>query len=530
MRNGILLALLVLLTVASCRKHEYPAVLVEADSLCFDNPKAALKLLDSVGKTIDTTQTADWMYYRLVKIKAQDKAYLPHSDMNNIKQLVAYYEKQKDATLLPQAYFYAGRTCHDMNDAPQALDYFHATLDALEQTDDIRLRGITYAQIAYMMDYRADYPTALAYFKKSYQIDSIRRDTTGIIFDLRDCAMVYSHYDQSDSALLMNYKAMSLAKKAKLKDMEYQVKGNLAGHYVTCKHPQKDSVAKYLAPLMRQVKPEAQSGIYAMAARYYALIGKTDSMLLYADSLRLYGNIYGQLKAAELIAKHTISKGMKQQALDAFNQYIILDDSITQIESTEAIQKRQALYDYTQKVKENEKLKHENEKHKFWLIFFGFSIILLALSCYILTYQYKIFKKEQTQKLEELQKIIEQSKHKVASNKESLEAIKLSDIYRCMLKRNQEKSNVIQEEWITLDHAINQHFVNFKNNLYCLCHLSDIEYHICMLLKLEFSAGEIANLVHRSPSALTMARKRLYKKLFHETGKAEDFDTFIHNL
>lgn len=530
MRNGILLALLVLLTVASCRKHEYPAVLVEADSLCFDNPKAALKLLDSVGKTIDTTQTADWMYYRLVKIKAQDKAYLPHSDMNNIKQLVAYYEKQKDATLLPQAYFYAGRTCHDMNDAPQALDYFHATLDALEQMDDIRLRGITYAQIAYMMDYRADYPTALAYFKKSYQIDSIRRDTTGIIFDLRDCAMVYSHYDQSDSALLMNYKAMSLAKKAKLKDMEYQVKGNLAGHYVTCKHPQKDSVAKYLAPLMRQVKPEAQSGIYAMAARYYALIGKTDSMLLYADSLRLYGNIYGQLKAAELIAKHTISKGMKQQALDAFNQYIILDDSITQIESTEAIQKRQALYDYTQKVKENEKLKHENETHKFRQIIMGFSIILLVVLLYTFYMRNKMENMKQQERIKELQRLLNEFNNQKAEHQTHIENIKNTEIYQLFVKKAQNGDTVTKEEWERMESEFNQQGNDIKTLLYSLANLSEQEYHICLLLKMGFSLTAISSIILRSSSALTMARKRLYKKIFHKEGKAEELDAFIKSL
>lgn len=83
--------LLVVLCV-SCGKHEYPSALVEADSLCYSNPKLALEKLAQIRKDLDTTNTADWMYFRLVKLKAQDKAYIPHSDLTNLNQMISYYE------------------------------------------------------------------------------------------------------------------------------------------------------------------------------------------------------------------------------------------------------------------------------------------------------------------------------------------------------------------------------------------------------------------------------------------------------
>ena len=55
-------AVMFLFTVDSCQ-HHYPVSLVEADSLVYSNPKAALQKLDSLSLCLDTTQKADVMYH-----------------------------------------------------------------------------------------------------------------------------------------------------------------------------------------------------------------------------------------------------------------------------------------------------------------------------------------------------------------------------------------------------------------------------------------------------------------------------------
>ena len=89
---------------------------------------------------------------------------------------------------------------------------------------------------------------------------------------------------------------------------------------------------------------------------------------------------------------------------------------------------------------------------------------------------------------------------------------------------------VTQEEWDKLDKAVNDYFIDFKLKLYRICKLSDLEYQICLLLKIELSLADIAVLVHREPSTITMSRKRLYKKLFQKEGKAEELDVFIRSV
>lgn len=529
MKNGILLALLVLLTVASCRKHEYPAVLVEADSLCFDNPKAALKLLDSVGKTIDTTQTADWMYYRLVKVKAQDKAYLPHSDMNNIKQLVGYYEKQKDATLLPQAYFYAGRTCHDMNDAPQALDYFHATLDALEQTDDIRLKGLTHAQIGDVMLLGENYPSAREHFLESYHLDSIRKDTVGMIFDLRDIGTTCSWEEKQDTALQYLHQAKRLAQLASLSKMENLVNATLAGMYIEEKHPDTSTIAKYLLPLLQDIAPETRSSRYSMAVEYYFLCEQRDSAQHYINLLKKYGNIFGKRCAFEYDLKLNYLN-TNSPAQKAFEYYLSYNDSAEYVKSVDALKRSQAYYDYTQQVKENEKLKHENETHKFRQIIMGFSIVLLVVLLYTFYMRNKMENMKQQERIKELQRLLNEFNNQKAEHQTHIENIKNTEIYQLFVKKAQNGDTVTKEEWERMESEFNQQGNDIKTLLYSLANLSEQEYHICLLLKMGFSLTAISSIILRSSSALTMARKRLYKKIFHKEGKAEELDAFIKSL
>lgn len=71
------------------------------------------------------------MYYRLLSIKAYDKAFIPLTSDSLILPVLHYYINRNDKRHLPEAYYYAGRIYRDLGDAPQALDYFEKALDAM---------------------------------------------------------------------------------------------------------------------------------------------------------------------------------------------------------------------------------------------------------------------------------------------------------------------------------------------------------------------------------------------------------------
>ncbi len=51
-----------------------------------------------------------------------------------------------------------------------------------------------------------------------------------------------------------------------------------------------------------------------------------------------------------------------------------------------------------------------------------------------------------------------------------------------------------------------------------------------MLIKIGINMKDIATLVGRRPSAITMARKRLHTKILGRSGNGNDFDEFIKSL
>ena len=65
--------------LASCRPMHYPQALLVADSLCAAHPQRALEWLDSLRPRMEQERKGVRMYYDLLCIKAQDKAYIPHA-------------------------------------------------------------------------------------------------------------------------------------------------------------------------------------------------------------------------------------------------------------------------------------------------------------------------------------------------------------------------------------------------------------------------------------------------------------------
>ena len=528
MEKKILCFVLVVLFFVSCTEQKYSPALVEVDSLCYSNPKLALEKLTKIRKELDTTNIADWMYYRLIKLKAQDKAYLPHSDLKNINQLIEYYEGKGDKKLLPEVYYLAGSTYFDLHDSPQALDYYHKVLDNITAKDNLRLWGITHAQIGYVMLYQGNYMIAVKHFKDSYLVDSLRNDAEGMIYDLRDLGYSYSSAEDLDSAIIYSYKALQLSLRIRNSKMANNARSSLVGIYLESHlHSKIDSVAKYIYPMLNNVCPEDRSGVYCVAMKYYNLRNMPDSMNYYIKKIERYGEIYAKHTAWRLKIEAALKRNGNNEDLQIWNQFIAYSDSVDKITKTEAVSKCQSLYDYTQREKENTRLKNENEQHRLLLVILGLSVCLVLVVFYVYYMSNKKAKDEQKRQMEELQHLLDKSASQISSNKEALTRMKGTKIYSLFLAKIKENQNVNQTEWSELD---NEHFVDFKLKLYRICKLSDLEYQICLLLKLELPLSDISAIVHREPSALTMSRKRLFKKMFKREGKAEELDSFIHSI
>ena len=221
MRN-LLLIIFSLLLLAACTNsalRTQHSQLAKADSLCSVQPDSALALLSQLESEMLKADKATTMYYQLLRIKAADKAYITHTSDSLIQEVLQYYIRKNDRHHLPEAYYYAGRVCRDLGDAPQALDYFQKAIDILPTEDEYELKSRIYSQMGTLFYYQQMYDEALKCTRKCYDLDVLRNDSIGIIYDLRDIADIYRKIHKEDSALICYQSAYSISKQIRQENM-----------------------------------------------------------------------------------------------------------------------------------------------------------------------------------------------------------------------------------------------------------------------------------------------------------------------
>ena len=115
-------------------KHQgFEGVLATADSLANATQynDSAVRLLEQVKDSMLRQDEATQMAYKLMRIKAYDRAGRPFNGEGEIFSILEFYEKNGNMVLLPIALYYAGRHTAKQHDTPSALEYFHRAYELI---------------------------------------------------------------------------------------------------------------------------------------------------------------------------------------------------------------------------------------------------------------------------------------------------------------------------------------------------------------------------------------------------------------
>ncbi|WP_300702370.1 tetratricopeptide repeat protein [Bacteroides sp.] len=562
--------------VCSCQHKPYPRSMQIADSIVDTAPDSAVALLAQLKDSILSEPKSTCMYYKLLSIKAKDKAYIPHTSDSLILQVIHYYEQREDHKHLPEAYYYAGRTYRDLGDAPQALDYFQKAVDKIGKGNDYKLYSRMYSQMGTLYMYQDMYEEALKASKKANYYDILARDSTAIIFNLRNIGLSFTGINNADSALFYYSKAHEQAKLIGNQDLMDMLKIDLASLYKQLKRY--DSAKIELQQLFNPGKKIRQSTIYTIYADLLYQMQNLDSASYYYNQLLEIGTVYAKKVAHWKLAKISQSHNNNRMLMEHIQKYMDYTDSIQKKTDTETIYKMQSLYNYQLREKENSKLRIHNAQQQLYITYtiFGVIIVIAFITIYI---QYSSRKKhqlnEQLNKLKKIQeeqylkstKFIEANKIQMQKLEDKLQnstienstllallqiqkeqimqmnckietdrkeqeiaeiAFKQSSIYNRFHKAiNDAKIKLTSEDWNALQSQIDNCYKDFTTRLRALYPISEIELQICLLLKANITTTGIAQLTGRSKSAIVSARKKLYEKIHNQSGKAEEWDAFI---
>ena len=552
-----------------------------ADSLASIQPDSAIALLKTLEDNIKTEPESTQMYYQLLCIKANDKAYIRHTSDSLILLVLHYYIEKRDERHLPEAYYYAGRVYRDLEDAPQALDYFEKAIDALPINEGYQLKSKIYSQMGTLFLYQKTYDEALKMFKEAQKCDIALKDSANMVFNLRDIADSYRCIDQNDSSIYYFQKAYNLAEVQGNQKLMAMVQNQMASLYSNL--GKYDLARKLLQPSLDTLDIHSKSGIFSIASKLYHRMGYIDSASYYYNELLKCGTIYAKQTAHKGLAKIAILHDNPQKALLHLNQYIQYTDFIHQITDTENVRRLNSLYNYQLREKENNRLKIEN-KEKQNLIIYIISIglfIIASLFAYLQRNkrkkqllkiqlknlrqlkeeQYKkssLFIEENKRKIEELEQKLQeadqtnhilrtqlkeqieltlytnkQAEIELTRRKQSNSTLLESEIYKYIQKQLTTKTNkklLSNNDWKELEKVINNTYEGFSKNLRNYYDLNEHEYSVCLLIKINIPPIDIAKLTNHSKEAITSTRRRLYEKVFGKKGSPKDWDEFILSL
>ena len=542
-KNTILYVLLIVASslISSCRPTpQYPEALILADSLTQCNADSAVRLLQELAPTMSQAKEPVRRYHQLLTIKAQDKAFIPHTSDSLVLTLLRYYQEEGDPRLLPEACYYAGRVTRDLGDAPQALDYFHQALDALQTSDyqsrmqgqeerTLKLQGKIHAQMGYLFRRQHLYDEAITAFVQAYRVDSLNRDTTGMIMNLRDLGNVHQIIDNYSEALNLYKEAEHYALQTKDSIMLFKLSCQQAFLYSNIGYFRvaKEILNRYPLHLTRSNK----NSTYSIIANILSGLGEDEEAKKYYSSLIESNEISVRAEAYLWLAKNASKKNDHHASISFINDFLQYQDSLLIESNKETISLSQSLYNYQLREKEIAELKLRETKQRAYTWIFT---ILATTAVGIIYYIERARRRKIKRQYEHLHRLIAASQQHAELKKELSSAtiadLRDSETYKKVCRKCKNNEALTNNDWKEIESLFNTVMPDFLHNLHGIYSFNETEWKLSLLLKMGLSLPEIAILISRTYTAVYASQNRLLKKVFPQGSSYHSWADFISVL
>ena len=575
-------ALCVLLCLSGCRPKPYPSLLLAADSLASVLPDSACALLASYAADTADEPLYVRMYYRLLCIKAKDKAYIVHTSDSAILPVVAYYERHKRLPHLPEAYYYAGRVYSDLGDAPQALAYFQRALDVMREDKDrvnMTVKKLVISQMGTLFKRQDLDLEALDAYRQSLHCSELMGDSVGMIYSNRDIGQIFMFLEQRDSALYYYQRAYQLSLLLGEKYLGNGVQILMARLYT--EEGSYEAAHRSLQIALQDVSKYDRSATYSIAARYYHFIDNIDSAEWYYHKSLLYGSLDVKEMANRGLASIALSQGKTIPAAQYLYQALLLGDSIHKLTKTDEVRSAHSHYNYQLREQENQRLKLQNLRQRQTNVAIIVAFVLFACggTLYYLhrrkvmrlrlqvaeqlqaeAYRNSVQYQEDTRRrISLLEEQLQSASHQLTDSESRCRQLTdekqlLAHTLRCLEEEEQRRrlmkqrfsasdacllfrkkettaTPVTEDDWQQLETEADQLLDGFLRKLTTgPVRVSRQELRVSLLIRADFSIKSIAAFLHLTPTAVTSLRRRLSVKFSLPESSPQAWDDFVRSL
>lgn len=576
-KNGLAVFMWIAVLLSACGgrgegEWAHPT-LQEADSLVEDAPEKALSLLRKDSAAIYGQGKAGVMGFWLLKTHAEDKLYVTHLSDSIMQEVVDYYEDHGTSAQQAEAYYVLGRVYCDMRLSGSAISSFEKALEIRGNDADTYLYkckaaswlGTLYADKRLWKDAMAAQKEAYGYALKSGR-------KAPVIYALRDIGRLYDYQGQGKRGIPYYRKASAIALESGNAYLYNMVEEELASVYIG-----QGMMAEARKSLSTPVAKGADvyediAARYYIWAFYYERMSKLDSALYFYQRAIPYSNVEIKHDAYADIASLYKRMGNYGKCIKYYELYEDMSDSLERTKRTEY----ENLIEYVKKSlsANKEKMKVMGQRTKLAIIVAILVLILVPLGAYTL-YAFRKRKIERQLQHERLKAYRGKVNDSRKRDKEELSALRerlnnsshaLTDMQRELLqtterlfakeeetrvlrKRQQElKTTELQrsecygkfhddkflpalKDFVELQQVLDDTYDNFTSKLKELIPaIREEELWVCCMIKMGMTPVRMCKVLSCNPNYLSMMRKRLYKKIFHQEGSATDFDAFIKDL
>ena len=368
------------------------------------------------------------------------------------------------------------------------------------------------------------------------------KDTLSTIQGLVGNIAAYKRLGKLDSALYFCEYASSLARQSGYKNISANILGG--GISILIEQDSLDK-AKTFMEIYEQESgffnkshdvAKGREVYYYSKGRYYLAEEKYDSAEFFFRKELREGQDFNNQNAASRGLALLFQKTHRPDSAAKYALYsYAMNDSVYAHMATEEVERMKAMYDYSYHKrlavqKENEAYKNRNAA-----IFFGMLFLLCLLAVYVIVQHIKRYKREADERerlllfrLAELENQL--TIKEIKDVEKELFDSPLINTFRMMAKSSTEKPT--REEWSQLRSLLRDKLPSFWNKLQeCKPPLRMEEVDVCLLIRLQFKAKEIANLTGMSPQSISNIRRRLLPRVFHQSeGGSKEFDRLIMKL
>lgn len=562
-----------LIGITACVNPKGKEVLAEAERLMQASPDSALLVLEQAKKEAATYSRRNRMRYLLLRAEAMNKAYLPLDSITYMNEVLDYFLSHGNRDERMRACYLMGSVWRDRGNSPLALQYFRDAIGEADTTAtdcDYAQVSRIYAQIARLFDKQRYPQMELEQWKQAMRYALLAKDTLMYIQCQEYIGDAYFLLGKEDSVVYFTQQAYRNYSKYGRKDWAAATQIVMADYYL--RYDSLDKAKQALDEYRNnsgffESDGNVSSGyeiFYYYIGEYYEKMARLDSAVFYYRKLLNYP---ADIMNAESGYKGLMSVYTRMHEVDSVAKYAHLfanaNDTANLRNSAHEISRTQALYDYSESQRIAVEKSEENQR--LWLglcacfvmlSFGGTGIYLyerkqkttrmLANRKYTdLMMQYhqateelqsirsnkQQFQQQKEQEIEKLQQMLAvYQEHTHAGQWELEQSLLQHDIVKRMHQHAYKLAVPSDAEWNDLQGVVEKSLPEFYAKLSANeAQLTDQEWKVCLLVKLNFIPSELTVLLNLSKQRVTNIRTRLNQKLFGESG-SRTFDANLHKL